>query len=555
MARCQPKESGRLTFRLIDVNGVESEKAWSAPVTLTHDLSPTITINQPSQDTFVVEGFKVPIQIQASDDYGLRKMRYHQALNGEFAAPEEIPISQEKPELHHSFERKLDLADLGAKPGDTISFFASAQDNYPHEIHLAKSETISLHVISEEDYNTYLRQRHDMNDTANKYTELFKRYRDLVEEQEKLAEDAKNATPEELEELVGRQIELNQRFNKFASQLESFVRDNPMYDVEQEFEESLQASAERIRHATKSNQIDLGQMGGETSERASLDDFQQAAQDQLERLGAKQSQEEQEQIAKALEDAALMQEMVKSLNMIQRLYKEQEDIAQQASAYQDRELDQDDRADLQELANRQRQVGEMLEQAKKKLERDADAAEEKFPKACESCRQLADSIGSMNLPGMANQASMSMRLGRGEAGANQSERLRQEMSTLFSECGSCAGQAGSEFDQFMRLTHGMQPGQTFDQMMQSQKFPMPGGRPSMGMGGGGMGLAGSMSNGTQDGPQMGLMGGESMASQMNSGNSVGSETSLSDGPDSGSVAKAVVVKSDALDGMEVQNRR
>jgi len=73
----------------------------------------------------------------------------------------------------------FDFNDLGIKPGDVISIFAEAIDTAP-EANLARSQTINLTVISEEDYNAFLRERNDISDIEGKYSELLDQFHSLV---------------------------------------------------------------------------------------------------------------------------------------------------------------------------------------------------------------------------------------------------------------------------------------------------------------------------------------------------------------------------------------
>ena len=68
-----------------------------------------------------------------------------------------------------------------SSPGDVISMFAEAIDTAP-EANLARSQTINLTVISEEDYNSFLREQNDISDIEGKYSELLDQFHELIEE-------------------------------------------------------------------------------------------------------------------------------------------------------------------------------------------------------------------------------------------------------------------------------------------------------------------------------------------------------------------------------------
>ncbi len=161
----------------------------------------------------------------------------------------------------------FNFADLGVQPGDVISFFAEAIDTAP-EAHLARSETVHLVVISVEDYNNFLREQTDLADIEAKYHRVDEpvarpgggatqaRRTPAQALEEKLAKaDAKqqDALQQELDGLLAKQNELNQKLNQQAARMESFVRKDPLYDVEAELQETLKKQADAIRESTKEN--------------------------------------------------------------------------------------------------------------------------------------------------------------------------------------------------------------------------------------------------------------------------------------------------------------
>src|SRR5262249_48593694 len=131
----------------------------------------------------------------------------------------------------------------------------------------ARSETLNLTVISEEDYNSFLREQNDITDIQGKYNELFDQLQDLVENQKDLGKAAealqdkisnaddkqKAALQQELDKLLAKQNELNQKLQKTADQMDKFVRDQPLYDVEAEFQKQLQQRAQEIRNSSAAN--------------------------------------------------------------------------------------------------------------------------------------------------------------------------------------------------------------------------------------------------------------------------------------------------------------
>ncbi len=166
-------ESGRLRFSLNDVAGLPSQADWEGALTVTHDLPPEVAIVEPARDAFVALDFKFQAHIEASDDYGLRSVRIHRAVNGVYPAPKIVSYESIVRNSHETLD--FDLAQMGVKAGDVISLFAEALDTAP-QTHLARSQTVRLSVISVEDYNNFLREQTDLADAEAKYSRAHGRF-------------------------------------------------------------------------------------------------------------------------------------------------------------------------------------------------------------------------------------------------------------------------------------------------------------------------------------------------------------------------------------------
>lgn len=526
--------SCRLRFSLTDVAGLPSQGDWQGSLTVTHDLPPEIRIVEPEGDGFVAMDFKLKTQYEAGDDYGLRTVRLHRGLNGIYSAPKSVSYDTLLRDSRESED--FEIAQLGVEPGDVISLFAEAIDTAP-EPHLARSGTVRLMVISVEDYNDYLREKTDLADTEAKYEELMDHLRDLIEEQKKLGADAEklkqlaakadakqtDELARRLDDLIAKQNELNEKLNQQAGRMEKFVRENPVYDVEKELQETLRQQAANVRQSTSTNDAaarEIAQLssppGAERQVKPGmLEDFKRESDAQVARLGGVQEQTEK-QIAETLQDMSKMQELQKDFAQFESLYQTQQELARLAEAYnRPGELSREDQLALKELAATQREVGALLKQLGEKLQNDAKAAEELFPKAAQSGRDLAEKISELRLTPLANQATDRMLAGNGQQSFQLADRIRSEMEKLFGECqgGNCPN--GGELDSYLSLSRGMKPGQNFSQMARSRKFgraSSPGFAQSQGQAQG-EGVSGSSGFAVRDSSSLNVMGNEMRASR------------------------------------------
>ncbi|MEX2577682.1 MAG: hypothetical protein WD342_01380 [Verrucomicrobiales bacterium] len=505
--------SGRLRFDLRDVTGLPAERELAVNLVVTHDLPPEIGITEPVSDGFIVDTFATNVAFHASDDYGLKSMRLHTGINEDFSEPKTIAMPVDPPQRDALETVRIAPSEMGAAPGDVISIFGEATDIRP-DSQLARTPTLTLEVIGEEQYNDYLRMEREIRDLERKYSTLHDELRDLAREQRELAGKAAAAgeNPDQAtrDELAARQSELNRKLEKLAKRMESATRDQPLYDLEKDLQKVLDEEARKIRESIAQNQRDNEEFLAASPSAESMEGFSEQAEAQADRLDPAREAAE-EKIAAAIRDADQIQQLLKALGAYQQAYAMQRDLAQQTAAYASRpELTRDDRLALQEMAGTERLIGEALDQIVERLRDGADNAEAAYPEAARDARDIAGAIESANLSSLADQSARTMLSGRGRASHDRAEHLRAEMEKLMGRCTQCQGGMGGEFAARLRLMHRMMAGDTFSQMAQCRTFGFELGQ-GRGIGGGGMGMAGFLGMGSsRDGPSASLLGGESM---------------------------------------------
>lgn len=487
-------ENVRLRFRVTDTDRIPSDAQPEALLTVTHDLAPLVEIVTPQQNGFVSVAYKLPAHFRATDDFGIKTLRLHRALNGVYSGPLTIDTQGVSRDAAHTLD--FNFADLGVLPGDTVSFFAEAIDTAP-DPHLARSRTITMTLISEEDYNDYLREMSDVRDMTAKYQKLTERYQELADEQRKLAEEAATleqkvregkASAAELEEafdrISARQNEINQLLEQLAAQMETFVRENPVYDFERDLAKRLGEEAAQLRQATKANREAMERLARSTtrpdgSRSLSPEQIQrlmQEAKAQADRLGAGDRQL-QEDVEQPLGDLAALHDLINDFNLFEQAYLAQQALASQAAAYGDKDrLTREDQLALKELGARQAEIGEVMRQLPGLLRRHCEAAISTFPKAALSGSRLADAIEEGRLAPTSLSATQNMLEGDGRESAELSGRLEREMAALFGQCNGDMPSMGGELDQYLGLTFkNGSAGQSFEQMRQSLKNGLQGG--------------------------------------------------------------------------------
>lgn len=561
-------ESGRLRFSVVDVAGASSAVQESS-LTVTHDLAPEIRLVNPDHDAFVALDFKLQAQIEAGDDYGLRQIRLQRGLNGVFCAP--LIFTDAAVVLDRRETVNFDFAALGIRPGDVISLFAEAVDNAPQP-HLARSQTVRLQVVSVEDYNNFLRERTDMSDVTDKYQELADDLQELIDQQQQLGEaaqklqaqlaaaapDKRDALVQQFDGLVAKQNDLNARLNRQADRMENFVRENPLYDVESDVQKLLSEQAESIRNSTSNNDTDVNRIARRSSSPTGprqlspdlLADLKKASDEQSARLGGVHEDAEKDVVDK-LEDMSRMQELINDFNLFESLYHTQQDLAQQAQAYnRPGQLSREDQLALKDMAAAQQQVADDLQELQSKLRDDAEAAKELFPKAAESGRALASQIEGRRLEPLALQGTGRMLAADGEGSSELAGRLRDEMAKMFGECQSGNCPSSNELDTYLKLQR-MNAANNFAQMSRSHKFGLGRGR---GRAGQGQGTSGSSGYEVVNGSTLNVMGNESSPRNGRKGSRQSSPAGKGGGP-AATTVRGNAEKPDVIQGLNPVNRQ
>ncbi len=556
-------DSGRMKFTVVDVARNVSPPNLSAALTVTHDLPPEVSIDNPPNDSFVCEDFKVEARISATDDYGVKTVRVHRALNDVFTPPRTIDYDKVTTSVNEPVT--FDLKDLGVRPGDVISFFAEAVDTCP-EPHLARSKTVHLMVISTDQYNDDLRARSDIPDIEGKYSALLNEFQDLVDEQKAISDQIKalqdklahggdpKALQAPLDKLLARQAELNKKLADMADRMDKFVRAKPLYDLETDLQQTLTQKAAELRESLQQSNATLknaaaplasGQPTPESRLQA-LAGLQEQADKQLAQLDHA-PKDAADKVLPPLEDAAKMNAIINDMNHFKMLYEVQRAVAEQTGALNHPNLTETDRLALRQLASTEKDMEQALQQVVSDLRTHAKDARETFPKAAESARDLALALESAGLSQLASNAAYAMLAGNDPAPYGCAVKLRMEMEKLFVN-GEPPGSGSlcQEMDKYLQLKHNITPRNTFQQMAKGRKF----GFGSGGTGGGMQGQGGLDGFAASTGESFGMLGGETFSGDPQHSGIGGHGPVAATGPGQ----KATLDAADVRNGVQTTNR-
>ncbi|MCO5171422.1 MAG: hypothetical protein M9894_34400 [Planctomycetes bacterium] len=132
-------------------------------VTALADQRPRVQIPVPGRRKQVTPQAKLPLVIEAADDYGLDTLALHHRTEREGAqrGEERIPLPLPEPNPRQvKLPWQLDMADLRLQPGDLLRYVAVATDhNLDEALRTAESRSFEVQVVRPEDLERILQDR------------------------------------------------------------------------------------------------------------------------------------------------------------------------------------------------------------------------------------------------------------------------------------------------------------------------------------------------------------------------------------------------------------
>ena len=251
---------------LRSAQGVPGDQNLHGTVTSVPDAHPQVEFLEPDQVVVAPVNWKVPVEIAAQDDVGVERILIFRAING--WSPNSVEL--EKKESGPSYAQSkyiFDLPLLGVRPGDVISYYASAYDNNPSAEHFTDTAAFVIRVIDEEEYLNYARASYRIDDLMRELNEfrdqieaLDQQRKELLKEAEALAEKIaqgdQQLSKEELESLkqfAQAQQEYASKAQALAEQIRERLKMPDLYEFEKPFKEMLKGMAENLQGQSKRN--------------------------------------------------------------------------------------------------------------------------------------------------------------------------------------------------------------------------------------------------------------------------------------------------------------
>jgi hypothetical protein len=280
-----PRKSGVYRLQVRTVSGGHlAGDATRLPIRIVLDSTPTVEVPVPGGDTLLPVTLRIPLVVDARDDYGLRELRLSSRRISRLGAQEEsrverLPLPEGDPD-RAIVSYDFDLSRRGLLPGDTVRYSVEGVDNAPRP-HIGRSREYVLRLPTLREVRAAAREATD--DVARQLDSLAEASRDL----ERRTEDLSRERPRgEAGEAGGQEESLS--FEE-AKRAESAAKE----------QERLMQQAEELRDALDALR--------ESAEAAGIDDPDWAERleeirDQLDRALSSEIREKLAELQKALEE-------------------------------------------------------------------------------------------------------------------------------------------------------------------------------------------------------------------------------------------------------------
>jgi len=430
-----PRVDGVFDWDFVDDQGDPAEiQPEPLMVSVVPDLAPHVGIPLPGRDTILPLNLRQPLILEATDDYGLRRVElvaYRVTSFGDRLEPtvQAMDLGGTRAALARPL---LDLRTWGLLPGDTIRYFARAVDNAPgaqtavtREYILRMPDAVEMQRAAEEELDDVANRLEELAAEAAKQAEAN---RDQAMEtaanegqQNQRQDQAGFEEREELENALESQEQLASEVDSLRAELEELER---MMENAGQADPELSDDLKELQELMEQlNGSDLQQRMEELSDALEEDDLEQANESLSEMA------EEQEDFQARLEESLERFRRAAVEQDFRATTSEAEELARQEEALADAMREEDNpelRAEQQEeLAERSEQLEDQMERLEERLGQiDEQDAQEGVQKARESLEQAQQQM---------QQAQQQADQGENQEAGETAEEAAEEMQDVAEE--------------------------------------------------------------------------------------------------------------------------
>lgn len=443
-------KDGTYSVSLTAEDGQVNKQATKGKVKIDRDQRPAVWIERPGVNLMVTPDMKVPIQVSAEDDIGVKRLEMHRIVNDLGDNPHTFPATASAPPKKVDETLTMDLADLGVRPGDRISYYATAFDSDPGHPNIGETDPFTLQVVTPQEFQKALREQRKPDDLKQEAQDIAGALQQLAEQQQKLAEQidklekqlAQNpndgAAQKKLAAARQQQKALQAQTQQMAQQLKQYAQSPSSSDFERALKQKIAEVAQSMNQ-TAQGPMQKAQSGqpGQAGQNA------KSAAQQLAQENAKM----QQQVQKAAEQLAKIAPLYNDIERFKELLNQQGQLVLKAREFQSKNSSSaEDKSRLEQLAHSQNQIQQELKRVQQDLKQHAEDCQSDFPKAAASARKIAGEIEKRQISKLMQSGQDNYRQNAGPQGFENSSRALQQMQAMIKQCQSGQSDCKGELD-------------------------------------------------------------------------------------------------------------
>ena len=338
------------TLSVRDVDGLECAEPRRGRFNVAPDERPRIAVIEPGRDAVATPTIKIPVKVQAEDDFGVTRVVWLRGHNRSIERAFNFKLTEQGGPQRVEAIGAFDMGKLGVRPGDVIEYFFEAADNDPKGPNIALTRPYRLEIISEEQYKQVLMRMAAKKALFEPYFKMGNWLRRLAErarETDRKASQAK--TDAEREEAQKEAEELSQEIKEYQEALAKLMKSPAMFEVEQDFRDTLAGQEKQLSQTA-------------SKAKSAARPLNQKSLSEVARELSQMSQQEQKEVSQPAQMLAEVARVLARADEFVRLATAQAELARMLRRFADRHdaLSRTEQVEVEELKQQQTRVRDAL---------------------------------------------------------------------------------------------------------------------------------------------------------------------------------------------------
>jgi len=380
------------------------------------------------------------VVLSAEDDYGISRVELFRSLNDSRSLPMDLRLARRPPRRAYDTVY-LPLDGYGLTPGDTIKLFGRVEDNDPAGVKGSESAVVTVHVISQEEFERLLRAKRGIEVLLSKYREARRRMEAAAQEMEGLRKKLRELPPDSpVADAIRKQLaRLAQQLRRDADELRKSAEHPLPYDADKNLTEKLKqladslASAGRLMDELGSQDLRAGELAAQLEKLA-------------QKLGAEREKLQREAV-EPLEYLAEVYPLIADQARFVALVLRQQDLAERAASLKGHDGEDDPalKTRMRDLEEEQRaireELGTLLDDILDHVERLPD--DEKLDPLRETAAEFVKDVRESGAAEAMSEAESALSEFLGTKGAQKTKDAADILARFVKKCQGMGNMAGS----------------------------------------------------------------------------------------------------------------